>query len=280
MLAIKKFLFYSLPVIAIIIFSYLLIRYWNSLMANQALSNAFGAALGTFIGIIIFFCFRWIYYLIKNRPRVIKTYFCYNNLNYGQPDQTKGELTQHHGKGISNESEYKIFKAKNPIWEWTRDQCGHNPQKGNCIIYGPYSSDCPTPGNYSANFRIKVIGLPEIKQENDSIILELDVDKTITKLIPVTKNNRLGQLSTSLENPEIQNVMGRIYIKASDIINEKWNSYSVKFYSDGSGVWEYRIFAYDGESRDPDNLEKYEDKVRIFFDKIEIKSHEKFDFPS
>jgi hypothetical protein len=71
--------------------------------------------------------------------------------------------------------------ADNPVWEWTRDPAGDSQKRGGAaVLYGPYSTDFPEPGTYSAVFRIRGVSFAKPGEiVNDLVLLELDVAQTV-----------------------------------------------------------------------------------------------------
>ncbi len=60
--------------------------------------NAFGSALGGFVGVLIFFGIRLLIAWRRNRPIHLKDYLCGNNLNTGTKNETEGEMMHSYGK--------------------------------------------------------------------------------------------------------------------------------------------------------------------------------------
>src|ERR1700746_2639402 len=116
-------------------------------------STLFWSAFGGFAGVLGFFFVKWVIERITTRKKFVVEYLCASELNQGQPTESAGELMHHHGKRISDIEELKVFRAKNPVWEWTRDAVGNG--SGASIIYGPYTTDFIEPGVYSVTFTIK-----------------------------------------------------------------------------------------------------------------------------
>lgn len=220
--------------------------------------SAFGAAIGGFIGVIIFYLVRLFIEWRQTRPSVVRIYLCGNDLNQGQDPESDGELKHNHGKRISNENDYRKLGVKNPIWEWTRTPAGGS---GASVIYGPYSTDFAEPGLYSAIFSIRGIGLTKPTEIiKDLPLLELDVLKTIW-------------------SEGVQNKVARKFIRISDLAPGGWRDFELRFYSDGQGLWEYRVLAYDGLDGKPDHIANLGTEVRILFDKITIRNIKKFQLP-
>jgi len=231
--------------------------------------STLGSAAGGFLGVTLFFLVRLWVEVRRSQPNEVKTYLFGNSQNRGQQDESKGELMHHHGRPISNKSEYKELGINNPLWEWTRDRVGRD--SGACVVYGPYSTDCTEPGLYSAIFIIRGIGFSRPAEIfNDFILLELDVNKTIP------------QYSATEEGVKIlgaQYKVARKFIKASELARGGWQKFELPFYSDASGVWEYRVVASDGLDNKPDNISRFGTDVRILFDKIIIQKINKFRLP-
>jgi hypothetical protein len=233
------------------------------------LLSTVGSAIGGFIGVILFFLIRYLIEIIRSRPVVIRVYLCGNLLNKGDKTEVDGEIKHHHGKLILEKSEYRELDVNNPIWEWTRDSAGVGT--GSTVIYGPYSTDFPEPGSYSAEFRIRGIGFSKPSEiKNNLILLELDVNRT------------LPQYTTSEKNLMIipsQYKIARRFVCVSELAKGGWQDFKVPFHSDCQGLWEYRIFAYDGLYDKPDNIGRFGKDVRILFDSITIKKENKLSLP-
>jgi hypothetical protein len=226
--------------------------------------SAAGSAIGGLCGVIIFFLVRLLVEWMRSKPSDIHTYLCGNDLNQGQPNEADGELKHHHGSRISHRAEYQALDASNPLWEWTRTPAGQGA--GNSVIYGPYSTDFAEPGLYSATFIIRGIGFAKPAEIiNDLILLEIDVLKTIpSQLTP---------------GPGVQHKISRQFIRVSELAEGGWRKFELRFCSDGQGLWEYRVFAYDGLDNKPDNIGTFGSQVRILFDKVIICKINKLSLP-
>jgi hypothetical protein len=228
-----------------------------------------GSALGGFLGVIAFFLVRLYIEWKRSSPENIRTYLCGNDQNQGQDREHEGELLHHHGKRVSNESEYRKLEAQNPLWEWTRQAVGRG--SGDTVIYGPYSTDFAEPGLYSATFVIRGIGFSKPTEIlNDVVLLELDVNKT------------MPQLTSSQAGPAIYGVQYKIarrFIRISELAKGGWQEFELRFSSDGQGIWEYRVFAYDGLDNKPDNIGRFGSDVRILFDRVSIQKISRLKLP-
>ena len=211
--------------------------------------------------------YRWYLEKKEAKPLLIQEYRCANEANKGQEGEELGELMHDHGHRITNEEEYKKLGAINPIWEWSRKETRPNvklPLKS--IIYGPYSTDCRKPGLYHAVFRIKATGITSSEEiRNHLILLTLDVNHIEYEYFGFEKGYKLDQ---------VHRPVGVRYLRADELAKDGWKEYEVPFYSNGTGVWEYRVIAKDGSGDRPDNIGEFEKtgrKVRIFLDTIQIK---------
>lgn len=232
-----------------------------------------GAAVGGFVGTFIFFLDRYGFELWWARPSLIKTYRCANEPNQGQPDEEPGQLMHHHGRRIAEKSEYKKLGASNPIWEWSRTETGRPTDKQpiKSIIYGPYSTDCPEPGPYVAIFKIKAIGLAKADEMLAHLtLLTLDVNHITHEYVAFETGRRLD---------EVHRTVAVSYVRADTLAKEGWQEFKVPFYSDASGKWEYRVIAKDGQGDKPDNISNFGNRVRIFFDTIQIRLVRKLKLP-
>ncbi len=221
---------------------------------SQIFWKGFAGVVGGSVAYVIITLAR--YFLA--RPKLIRTYLCANEANQGQEDEEKGQLMHHHGHRIAEEAAYKNLGAKNPIWEWTKEEAGikvEQPIKS--VIYGPYSTDFPMPGSYFAVFKIRAMGIPKPEHlRQHLVLLTLDVnqikDEGLIDLRPVHRRVAIR------------------YVRANELAQDKWQKFEVPFYSDASGVWEYRVIAKDGKGDRPNNIDKFGENVRIFFDTIHI----------
>ncbi len=227
----------------------------------ELLLSGLGSAVGGFLGVMVYRM-----YLEKKEatPLLIQEYHCANEPNQGQEDEQLGQLMHHHGHPITTEEEYKNLGSINPIWEWSRQETGRPTDKQplKSVIYGPYSTDCRKPGLYHAIFRIKATGIASSADVHKHLtLLTLDVNHIEYEYSGFETHYRLD---------EVHRRVGVRYLRADELTNDGWREYEVPFYSDGTGMWEYRVIAKDGSGDHPDNIGKFGDKVRIFFDAIQI----------
>ena len=233
------------------------------MFATTTFWSAVGSAIGGFCGVIIFFLIRLLIEWKRSKPSEIHTYFCGNDLNQGQSTEMDGDLKHHHGRRISDRADLHALDASNPLWEFTRTAVGRGT--GSSVVYGPYSTDFAEPGLYSATFIIRGIGFAKPREIiNDSILLEIDVLKTIPPQTP---------------GPSVQHKISRKFIRVSELAEGGWQNFELRFYSDGQGLWEYRIFAYDGLDDKPDNISLFGSQIRILFDKVIIRKINKVSLP-
>ena len=230
--------------------------------------TAGGSAAGGFLGVMVFFLLRLFIQWMQSRPSKIRTYLCANEQNQGQSEEDAGELQHHHGTRISAVDDLRRLGIDHPIWEWTRDSVGRG--EGDSVIFGPYSTDFAEPGLYSVAFVVRGVGFTRPAEIiNDVLLLELDVNKTTT------------QLTATGETHNLQNKIARRFIRVSELAQGDWQEFEIRFYSDGQGLWEYRIFAYDGSSSNNrvDNVTRFGTEIRILFDKIIIRKINKINLP-
>jgi hypothetical protein len=232
--------------------------------------SAIGSAVGGFLGTILWFKFRLDIAKKENKEELIKIYLCANDQNQGQPSESYGELLHHHGKRVTDPNDLKQFDSKYPLWEWSRQEVGTLP-RGTSTIYGPYTTDYDEPGLYSVVFKIRAIGLAKPKEIiNDFILMELDINST---------NSKLKSLGATISSIPKQKRVAIKYVRISDLAKGGWQELKLKFYSDGQGIWEYRVLPYDGIAAQPDNLKSIESNVRIVFDNISIYRIKKLTLP-
>ena len=237
--------------------------------SNVVFWTSLGAALGGFLGASIWFFVRFLIERWMPKKDLIKTYLCASNINIGDSNEIDGELKHHHGKRVDDQSELQRIEVSNPLWEWTREPAGVG--SGGSVIYGPYSTDFAESGNYSVIFRIRGMGFTQpIDITRDVPILLLDVNRSIEQYMPVDGN---------IINLQAQNRFAVRYVRASELATGKWNDFELVFNCDGPGVWEYRVYAYDGVSLNPDSINQFGVNVRIFFDTITISKVKKINAP-
>ncbi len=233
------------------------------ILMSDLFTTSLGAAVGGFIGVILFFLVKLKIEKIKSKPVLIRKYLCGIDLNQGQKTEAEGELMHHHGKRVDDDKEYEKIGATHPIWEWNKDPVGRG--RGASTIYGPYSTDFYEPGTYSAIFKIKATGISSPEDIiNDLILLEIDVNKTTREYTTIPNSPEIKLFNK-------QERVGIKYIRASDLAISDWNEFEIRFYSDAKGIWEYRVSVNDGLDDKPNNMNFYGNNVRIFFDTIEIK---------
>jgi len=231
--------------------------------------TAAGAAFGGFLGVVAFFLLRFYIEWVRSKPAHVRTYLFGNSLNQGQEDETEGELLHHHGRRVTDQNELNELDAKNPLWEWTKEPVGRN--SGAAVVYGPYATDFTEPGLYSAAFIIRGIGFTKPSEiTKDVILLELDVNKSISKY--TTFEDKLAAYAAQYK-------IARRFVRVSEIAVGGWQSFELKFYSDGQGLWEYRVFAYDGLYNKADNIGRFGSEVRILLDKVIINKVRQFSLP-
>jgi len=226
-----------------------------ALLQNQTALNALGAAAGGFFGVILFFLVRLLIEKIRARPTEIRRYSCAHNQNVGDAKEYEGQLMHHHGHRVGDARELKTIGAKDPVWEWSRTPCGKD--QGSSLIYGPYTTDFSEPGEYEIAFMTRAYGLSAKSElSHDPVVLEFDVTRTTPQFLPTAEGIATfgGIMSVC-----------RHFVRASDLATGGWVKVPLRFHATGEGVWEYRIHAYDGVSKKPDNLAHFGGNVRLFF---------------
>lgn len=242
-------------------------------ISSESSAQAFGAAIGGFFGVILFFLARLIVEYFRSRPKKVKTYKCVTPLSRGIAPEMRGEFEHHRGKVLSDLNELKTLGVKGEVWEWSRNAIMANA--GDCLFFGPYSMDSTEPGLYEAVFRIRGLGFQKPKEiTNDWDILSLDVLRTRveTGLSPDGK--------TVVRYP-LNEFIARQNIRVKDLTKRGWRNYRLRFFSDGKGEWEYRCSAFDGAipNGKPDMIKNCGTGVRIFFDKVTVNQLKKFNLP-
>lgn len=236
------------------------VLYWSSL----------GAALGGFIGVILFFIIKLKIEKKRAQPELIKEYLCGNDLNQGQSTESEGELMHHHGRRVTEKIELENLDVDHPVWEWTKRPVGRG--EGASTIYGPYSTDFYKPGTYMAIFKIKAIGISHPDDiTKDLILLQLDINRSTPEYVPGSQDIQMFSK---------QYRAGIRYVRASELAKRDWIDFEIRFFSNAEGVWEYRAIANDGLDNKPDNIGAFGDNVRIFFDIIKIQRLHEMIVPS
>ncbi len=221
-------------------------------MSNS--SSIFWSALGGAIGGGIVTSLPWILRtFLKGK---IKRYQSVTEQNHGQNDETRGEIYHGYGNRIPcNVAQKNGINTKIDLWEW---RTGMNKRKASSILYGPYASDfAGKAGNHQVKF--KIMGR-NFKKDDDRKIIELEAAKLEAIYIKEGSN---------IIEKQPQNVLCRRFISAKDLARKGFQIYTCKFYSDGNGVWEYRINIYDGVDRQC-NIEEKNDP-RIYFSHIDVR---------
>lgn len=242
-------------------------------ISPETFAQAFGAAFGGFLGVILFFGARLIVEYIRSRPKTVKVYRCVTQLNRGKPPEMKGELEHHRGKLLSDPGELKKLGVKHEVWEWSRDATKQDA--GDCLFFGPYSMDSTELGLYEAVFRIRGSGFQKPKEiSSDWDILSLDVLRTRLE-------TGLSSDGKTVVQYRLNEFFARQNVRVSDLTRSGWRDYALRFYSDGKGEWEYRCSAFDGvfPNVKADLIQNCGTGVRIFFDKVTVKQLKKFNLP-
>lgn len=235
--------------------------------------EAFGAAFGGFLGVILFFGARLVVELCVTRPKTIRTYMCVTPLNRGKKPEMRGELEHHRGKVVEDRETLKKFGVDHEVWEWSRDPT--ETGEGDCLFFGPYSMDATEPGLYEAVFRIRGSGFQKPKEiASDWDIISLDVYRTRIE------TGLSGDGKTVARYP-LQEYLARQNVRVSDLTRSGWRNYTLRFYSGGQGELEYRSSAFDGvyPNIKRDLIKNCGTSVRIFFDTVTIKRLKKFSLP-
>ncbi|MEW6113217.1 MAG: hypothetical protein AB1664_13890 [Thermodesulfobacteriota bacterium] len=233
---------------------------------DSSLAHTFIAAVG---GTLVFVLLQEIKSHLAFRPRAIREpYWCANAMNRGTEDEAWGELMHHHGRRVDDPQRLRGLDTSRPCWEWTRDKCG-TEEGGKCVIYGPYATDFTEPGLYSATFRIKATGLKNPEQiEQDLVLVWLDVYRSNWEYRPL-------EHPPEGEKRLKQEIIAIHYVTARELAKGGWRDYEVHFWSNAVGLWEYRVFVFDGASRKPDNIGRTEigQDVHLYFDQIILKHY-------
>jgi hypothetical protein len=249
----------------------------ESLSNSEIFSNAEGAAFGGFVGVLLLFLVKWLVELTCSHPKLVATYQCASDINKGQAGEVEGELQHHHGKRVDNKDELGRLGVNNPVWEWTRDHAGGNPYpKGASVFYGPRATDLTDPGLYVITFRIRGTGFTKPKEiTNDVNLLKLDVNCVLTE----TSWSSTGG-SSQVSKQDKHECAAQRFLRVSHLAQDGWQEFNLQVWSNGRGIWEYRVWAFDGAGSSPDNFSGLDKGVKIFFDSVTIKKTGKLNLPS
>lgn len=253
----------------------------ESLSNSEIFSNAEGAAFGGFIGVLLLFLVKWLVELICSHPKLVAIYQCASDVNKGQAGEIEGELKHHHGKRIDNKDELARLGVNNPLWEWTRDRTGDNPYpKGGSVFYGPYATDLTDPGLYLVTFRVRGTGFTKPKEiTNDVILLRLDVNCVLSQT-SWSSTTGSSQGAASVSKQDKHECAAQRFLRVSNLAEDGWQEFELQVWSNGRGIWEYRVWAFDGAGFSPDNFDGLDKGVRIFFDSVTVKKIGKLNLPS
>ncbi len=232
----------------------------------QIFWNALGSGIGGFIGVLIFFSVRAAIEKYRTKPQFVTRYYVANDLNVGQEKESYGQILHGYGSRITDENDLEKYGFKNPVWEWKKENVK------NILIYGPYATDLNEPGKYRIEFTIKGIGFSKPDEIiKDYILFEIDVLETVSRTEPRNETDPTRRLlfSDVIRFSE-SNIIGKKYLRVSDLANSRNSKFCIIVNSNGKGIWEYRASAYDGTGGSEDNLSKFGNTIRIFFDKIEV----------
>jgi hypothetical protein len=244
--------------------------YWPSeLFRQETFLNAFGAAVGGFLGVILFFLVRFLIEKALARPILLRRYSCAHEQNIGDPNEYEGQLMHHHGRRLTEPGELNKINRNMPVWEWNKTPCGKG--QGTSVIYGPYTTDFSEPGEYDVSFTTRAFGISN-KSElgHDPILLEFDITRTTPEYAPTPDG--IAAFNSII-------TVARQFVRASDLAGGKWIDIRLRFYARGEGVWEYRVHAYDGVSKSPDNIAHFGHNIRLFFDAVAISRIRKMILP-
>jgi len=228
------------------------------------------SGLGGFAGAYIFIriIIEFILWLII---RKINTYIIADKAS---GPEVPGKMIRRAGRSISSEDASKEYEVKHKIWVWDNDTIkeGINGEgeKSSSVIYGPYSTDFSEPGFYSVSFKIRGVDFRSPSEDNDLELIELDVDRSMYRVVVVKDR---------IENGQEQNIFSRKFIRLSNLSDSGWHNYTLKFYSDAQGIWEFRIHPFDGKAKSPDNFSLIDYPFKILFDTVTVKKHHHFKLP-
>ncbi|MGD1089914.1 MAG: hypothetical protein ABR955_14500 [Verrucomicrobiota bacterium] len=81
-------------------------------------------------------------------------------------------------------------------------------------------------------------------------------------------------------NVDKHEVAAVCFVRVSHLAEDGWQEFKLQVWSDGRGIWEYRAWAFDGAGFPPNNFDRLDKGVRIFFDSVTIKKIGKLTLPS
>ncbi|MDA1275261.1 MAG: hypothetical protein O2960_14625 [Verrucomicrobia bacterium] len=235
--------------------------------------TACGSGFGGLLGAIIFFIVRQARIDRKNKPTLVRQYFCVSKANIGQESEFEGDIKHHYGKVAED---FDKLGVNHPVWEWTRSRSGD--KTGTAVLYGPYSTDFPQPGHYAVRFRICATGLPVEKHlQNDYPLIDLDVNQV--RFLDGSEDTIETDKSETQEKVIKKSIeyhrrnftkICRKFVFASELSDGQWHDFELQFHSDAEGQWEYRAFVNDGLHGRRDTMNDFGSSVRIFFDTVAL----------
>jgi hypothetical protein len=242
--------------------------FWNS---NTREWMTAGGTVGAVILSVFYYVIQSIRNWLSKQPKLIKIYYAITKQNFGQENESEGQLLHHWGKKSEDYICRCWFCSKTiEVWEWSSSNVGRPHTGKESVLHGPYSSDCSEPGYYKAIFWIKGINTGKIPE--DPILFKLDVNHLVVEnLLIVDPRTQTPQIV----DPKLHTSIVNQYVRKSDLFENKWTPFELTFYSKGNGTWEYRVFPFNRVHNEiRDNLKVLETlpepKPRILFWKVEI----------
>lgn len=234
-------------------------------MLNE-ISDVINKTTGSIALIMIFF--QIVVAWRRAKDLKVQSLSCAPSHNNGQKEEIQGELMHHHGHRIDKSNDLKMIGEKHPVWEWSRKETGRDASRST-VIYGPYFSTFDEPGIYRARYRIIAKGFQKPPSGENLPLLLLDILRT---------QEAFYRPENTIKGTQHQ-VSARI-VFFDDLADEKkGHEFDLSFHYPGEDLWEFRVTAFDGTAGRPDNIAKYGESVRIFFDSITIFKIRKFKFP-
>lgn len=189
------------------------------------------------------------------RDDLIRAYKCSGTRNNGSETEFQGELLHHFGEPGNLEG--------NEVWIHRKNskKCGRPALSQDATLWGPYSTDCTNPGHYKATFRVKFDpGTNSRTEYSELLLFQFDV-----LCFRQTFDSYSGSKGEQL-------FLGKRFLRFSDFSPNKWITIDVPFYSNGTGMLEYRALAFnEGNLNDrPNNFSQLKHDFTFYFDWVKI----------
>lgn len=231
----------------------------------------FSSAVGGFVAVLAYFVIRLLVSCSRAKRTVFREYQIANSQNQEIDKGTRGEIHQGCGIRVDGIEHLKRIGAQRAVWAYSKKNIPKDGQH-RAIFYGPYTSDFAHAGRYAAKLRLRADGVSNINKSGlNPVVFELEVARQQVEFINENGNTRLIQMSP---------VVARRFIRLSDLKDGEWLILEVEFFADGTGIWEYRGWPYDGlNDGRPDAMSLCGDDFVLYFDSISLESRPELKIP-